>query len=208
MVNSVPRPPARRGRRRGAAGSRDAILRAAREAFAARGYRATTLRGVAADAGVDPALVLHFFGSKAGLFAAAVRPPVPFARVVSAALDGPREEAGARIAALVTGALEDPGAREAFLALMRAAVSEPEAAAALRDVLTRELYGPIAAGLGVPDAPLRAALVGGQVVGLAMARHVLGLPPLPGTDPAVLRDALAPVLQRYLTGPLPAAEAP
>jgi AcrR family transcriptional regulator len=208
MVNSEATPAGRpRGRRAGGGDRRRAILDAARTRFAAHGFGGTTLRAVAGDAGVDPALVLHFFGSKRDLFAAAVRPPVPFARIVEAALDGPREEAGARVADLALGVLGDPAARDAMLALLRAASADPEAAAVLRDLLADEVYGPIAAGLGVPDAPLRAALVGSQVVGLAVTRHVIGLPPLPATSPEVLRAVLAPVLQGHLTGPLP-AEAP
>jgi AcrR family transcriptional regulator len=192
----------RTGRRPGPTRTREAILDAARNQFAANGYEATTIRAVARDAGVDPALVHRFFGSKNELFGAAmalvVSPSALVARLLADGLEG----IGERLVLAIVSLLDTPGAFAPFLALIRGAVSNEQAATMLREFLTREVLGRLATA-AAPDAPeLRASLAGSQVVGLAMARYVVRVPPLADAEPAVIAAAVGPTIQRYLTGPL------
>ncbi|MGH3007565.1 MAG: TetR family transcriptional regulator [Gaiellaceae bacterium] len=191
----------RSGRRPGASGTREAIARAARRLFAERGYDRTTLRAIAADAAVDPALVVHFFGSKQELFLSVVELPFEPAEVLPEILAGDRDAVGRRFARFVVGVLEDPEARSRMTGIVRAAASEPAAARIMRELLTSRVLGPLAASLGADDAPLRATLAGSQVVGLVMARHVVGVEPLASLEPDALVDAVGPTFQRYLAEP-------
>ena len=192
----------RPGRRPGESGTREAIARAARRLFAERGYDRTTLRGVAAEAGVDPALVVHFFGSKQALFLSVVELPFEPAEALPEVLAGDRGAVGARLARFVVGVLEDPEARSRITGIVRAAASEPEAARVMRELLSGRIIGPLAEALGADDARLRATLVGSQVVGLVMARVVVGVEPLASLEPEALAHAVAPTFQRYLAEPL------
>lgn len=192
----------RSGRRPGDSGTRAAILAAAREQFADQGYDRTSVRSIAAQAGVDPALVSHFHSSKQALFAAVVELPFDPAEVLPRLLAGGHEHVGQRLAEFVVGVMESPEGRRRILGLVRAATSEPEAARLVRELITAEMLGPLAAALPVDDAPYRAALAGSQVVGLAMARHVIAVEPLASQPPDVVAASLGPTLQRYLTGPL------
>jgi AcrR family transcriptional regulator len=194
------------GRRPGETTTRDAILEAARELFAERGYDRTTIRGIARAAGVDPSLVLHFFGSKQALFVATAELPFDPETALPAIFAEP-SEAGLRLARFVLGVLEDPDGRARMIGIVRAAASEPAAAAALRDLITRTVLGTIVRSLGSADADLRATLVGSQVVGLVMARYVLGVEPLATLPADAVARTIAPNLQRYLTGALDGAAA-
>jgi AcrR family transcriptional regulator len=184
-----------RGRRRGETRTREAILASARRLFAERGYDRTSLRAIAADAGVDPALVAHFFGSKQRLFVEVVE---PLPRILA----GDPAAVGTRLAELIVGLLETPEARARITGVVRAAASEPEAARMVRELLMREVWAPAAAALGADDAELRMNLVGSQIVGLVMARYVVGAEPLASLPAEELVAAIGPTLQRYLTGPL------
>jgi AcrR family transcriptional regulator len=198
-VTTAPRPV---GRRPGTSQTRQLILDTARQHFAELGYDRTTLRGIAAAAEVDVALVSHFFSGKQRLFAEAAALPYDPAVVLARLLTGPREQIGRRLAEQVLDLLEDPASRRQMIALIRAAASEEEAAEQIRKRINRELLVPLATGLGSPDAPLRAALTGSQVVGLVMTRHIVGIEPLARTGREQLVAAIAPTLQRYLTGPI------
>jgi AcrR family transcriptional regulator len=191
-----------RGRRPGATRTRDQIAASARRLFAERGYDRASVRAIAADAGVDPALVGHFFGSKERLFLAVVELPFRSEEVVARLTAGDPGATGTRLAEFVLGVLEDPAGRARVTAMVRAAASEPRAAEALRQTITREVLGPIARALGAEDAELRASLAGSQVVGLVMARYVVGVEPLASRPAAEVAAAIAPTLQRYLLGPL------
>jgi AcrR family transcriptional regulator len=196
---------ARTGRRPGLSGTREAILDAARRAFAEHGYQRATIRGVAELAGVDPALVHHYFGTKQGLFVAAVQLPVNPVEQLSAVLADDPELVGQRMIGVFLSVWDLAANNSPLLALVRSAVSDEQAAAMLREFITEEVLGRIAEGLGSPDAKLRATLVGSQLVGLMMARYIIRVEPLASAPPALVAAAIGPTLQRYLTGDIATA---
>jgi AcrR family transcriptional regulator len=192
----------RTGRRPGPNRTRSAILGAARRAFAARGYEAVSVRAVAREAGVDPALVHRFFGTKEALFVAAMELRVSPSEMVGSVLAEGPDDVGRRLVARFVAVMDDGRSFAPFLALIRGAVTNEQAAAMLREFITREVLGRVAAAAS-PDAPeLRASLAGSQVVGLAIARYVVRVPPLAGADPATVVACVGPTIQHYLTGPL------
>lgn len=195
----------RGGRRPGQSGTRAAVLAAAREAFGMQGYGATSVRAVARTAGVDPSLVLHFFGSKSGLFAAAIELPVDPAEVVAGLLVGDVDELGERIVRTFLAVWDASPGQGPMLAMLRSAVSHEDAAGMLRELLLRVILRPLAVGAGGSDPDLRAALLASQVVGLAFTRYVLRLEPVTSASADELAPLLGPTLQRYLTGQLPCA---
>jgi AcrR family transcriptional regulator len=195
----------RTGRRPGASDSRGRILRAAQRLFAERGYDATSVRGVAARARVDPALVLHFFGSKAELFAASVELPLDPAEL-EAFFEGERENLGRRLAGFYFHRIFRER-RETVLSLVRSAVSNPEAAAMLRRAVEGTVVAVLERTVIGEEAALRGELCASHMMGLFLARHILGVEPLASEDEERLIDAVAPVLQHYLTSPLPRGRA-
>jgi AcrR family transcriptional regulator len=209
----------RSGRRTGDSGTREAILSAARKRFGDHGYTGATIRAIATDAGVDPALVHHFFGTKERLFAAAMRLPLIPGEMIDAALApgarSPAQGLGEHLVRTMLGAWDVREVRDTFLGLLRSAVTSEQAAAMLREFVTESILGRIAevavasgpAGADGPagaemaaEASYRAALVASQVVGLALARYVLGLEPLATASQDDLAAAIGPTLERYLTG--------
>ena len=190
------------GRRPGNSGTREAIVVAARRQFAEHGYDRTSMRQVALEAGVDPTLVSHFHGSKQQLFLDVVELPFEPADVLPGLLHGDPEAAGMRLARFALSVLESPEGRGRVVALVRAATTEPEAARLVRELLTREVLTPLAAGIGADDPAYRGALVMSQVVGLTMARYIVAVEPLASRPADAVAADLAPTLQRYLTGPL------
>jgi len=193
----------RRGRRPGTSDTREAIAEAARRCFAELGYDRASIRVVAEQAGVDPALVMHFFGSKQKLFVSVMSLPFEPEDVLPALVAGRSSEAGLRLARFIVGVLEQPQPRMVITGMVRAAAAEPEVADLVRDAVSSRMVGAIATGLAVADAPLRASLVGSQIIGVVMARYVIRVEPLASLAPDALVEALTPNLQRYLTGPLP-----
>jgi AcrR family transcriptional regulator len=201
----------RTGRRSGDSGTREAILAAARKRFADLGYDGATIRGIAADAGVDPALVHHFFGSKERLFAAAMRLPVVPGELIGAALAGHPGPAGAgqslgeHLVRVALTAWDVNEIRDVFLGLLRSAATSEQALAMLREFATETILSRLSAAVPSADpaqARYRAALVASQVLGLAMTRYVIGLEPLAGATRDELVAAIGPTLDRYLTGDL------
>ena len=192
--------PQRGGRRPGESGTREAILAAARNGFAQLGYDRATIRGVAAAAGVDPALVIHYFGSKEVLFEAALELPVRPAEIFARGAAAGPDQLGATIVRTFLEAWEPPETRVRLMAMLRSAMTNDAAMAMIRDLLVREVFGPITQALGVPDAQLRATLVGSQFVGLAIMRFIARLEPLASTSVDELVAAVGPTVQRYLTG--------
>jgi AcrR family transcriptional regulator len=193
---------ARAGRRPGDSGTREAIAEAARRGFAELGYDRTTIRGIAEEADVDAALVVHFFGSKQELFLTVMELPFEPEEVVPQLLAGPRSQAGLRLARFAVGMLENPESRNVLAGVLRAAASEPHAARLARELVANRVAAAFAKSLAVDQPELRANLIASQVVGLIMARHVIRLEPLASLDAESLVEAIAPNLQRYLTRPL------
>ena len=191
-----------RGRRPGAPDTRSEILASARTLFAARGFGSTSVRGVAADAGVDPALVHHYFGTKDDLFVAALEMPVDPRVVLRPVLEGGLDGAGDRLLRVFLSVWDDETARLPLLGLVRGAI-EPAGRQLLRDGLLNVVFGPVGAALGIDEPQRRVALVASQMIGLVMLRYVLEVEPLASMDAEVLVATYAPTLQRYLADPLP-----
>jgi AcrR family transcriptional regulator len=189
----------RRGRRAAGGDTRGAILDAARTLFARNGYTATTLRAVARDAGVDPALTLHHFGSKDALFRSAMQFPIDPSVIASAIENGDRDRVGERLSHYFIELWEDEATRASLLTMLRSAFTHEAAAGMMRGFIAEALVGRVAAVLDLPDPELRATLVGSQLVGLAIARYLLRIEPLASADAATVTAWLAPTLQRYLT---------
>jgi AcrR family transcriptional regulator len=190
------------GRRPGATTTRDGILEAARQLFATRGYDATTIRGIATEAGVDPALVHHFFGSKDELFLTVLQVPETVMSQVPGLLGGDLEQAGERLVRFFLGLFESPDTRAAILTTLRSAVSQEQAARILRESITARLLAGVRDVL--PDRPeLRMTLAMAHLNGLAIGRYVLAVPPLADMTLDDVVAWVAPAIQRYLTGPPP-----
>ncbi|MBM0276491.1 TetR/AcrR family transcriptional regulator [Micromonospora tarensis] len=194
----------RTGRRPGKPGTREAILDAARTAFAERGFDAASIRAIAGTAEVDPALVHHYFGSKDQLFLAAMNFPVDPGQLVPKVLAGDRDGVGERMVRIFLGVWDSP-AGSAGVALLRSAVSNEWTARLLREFITTQVLRRVLEQLDVDPAqlPLRGSLVATQMIGLAMMRHVVRLEPVASADAETLAAAVGPTIQRYLTGPLP-----
>jgi len=190
----------RSGRRPGDSGTREAILAAARAAFAEHGYDRATIRGIAADAAVDPALVIHYFASKDELFGAALEIPVEPGVVLERAAAADPGEVGATVVRAFLAAWEPLESRQRLVAMVRSAMTNEAAQAMVREYLVRRIFGPITQVLGVPDAELRANLVGSQFIGLAMLRYITCIEPLASASVDELVAAVGPTVQRYLTG--------
>ena len=190
----------RTGRRAGASSTREAVLEAARRRFAGHGYEAATIRAIAADAGVDPALVHHFYGSKEQLFVAAMHlRAVPSQLIARMVRDGP-DRLGERIARSVLELWDAPQGQESgVVALLRSAMTNDAATRMLKEFVTSTVLGLIVDVLDVPDAAYRASLVASQLVGLGVVKYVVRIEPLASTPLEDLVVAIGPTLQRYLT---------
>ncbi|GGT21806.1 TetR family transcriptional regulator [Nonomuraea spiralis] len=190
-----------RGRRPGNPQTRDEILEAAMRSFAAHGYGGTTIRAVARAAGVDPALVMHFFGNKDGLFEAAIKAGMPVALMVGA-LDGDESGLGERLVTRYLELWEDPAHGPRLAAVLHAAAATPATAALLKELMSRELLAPVARRLSGDHPEVRALLAASQLIGLAMMRYLLKVEPLASLPARQVAAAAAPNVQRYLTGAL------
>jgi AcrR family transcriptional regulator len=197
----------RTGRRPGPSSTRAEITAAAARRFAAAGYDATSLRQVAADASVDPALVRRFFGDKEQLFTAVASALIDPERAVAAVADGPPEAAGERLLRYFLSLLGDVSRPGPLLGVIRSAVTSEHAAGLLRGFLAGQVLREIAVSFPSGRPEFGAALAASQLVGLAVARYAVRLPPLTAADTEELVSAIAPVLQYYLTGqPISATE--
>ncbi|MBU8856127.1 MULTISPECIES: TetR family transcriptional regulator [unclassified Micromonospora] len=191
----------RTGRRPGSPDTREAILAAAREAFAERGYDAASIRAIAAAAGVDPALVHHYFGGKEELFRAATAFPADPERLLPAVLAGGPDAAGERMVRVFLEVWDSPTGTAA-VALLRSAVSNEWTARLLREFLVTQVLRRVLDQLDIDPGQraLRGGLVATQLAGLAMMRYVLRLDAVATAEPATLVAAIGPTVQRYLTG--------
>jgi AcrR family transcriptional regulator len=206
---------ARPGRRSGDSGTREAILTAARRRFGSHGYDGASIRAIAADAGVDPALVHHFYGTKERLFAAAMSLPVVPSETMEALLTAERARLGPDLAdhlgeVLVRAILTIWGTvdlRAVFLGLLRSSSTNDQAVDMLREFVSGTILDTLErSAVRQDESPAerryRAALVASQVVGLAFTRYVLQLEPMASASVDDLVAAVAPTIQRYLTGAL------
>jgi AcrR family transcriptional regulator len=194
----------RRGRppRTESADTRDRILTAAREEFSERGYEKTSVRGIAKAAGVDSALVHHYFGTKEHVFEASIEVAfAPATNAPEAVADGPLDGVGERLTRFIFGVWENPATRKPLLAVVRSAVNNEAAAAVFRRLVVSQVLSRVAAQLDLPDAELRAELAAAQLVGTAMLRYVIKVEPLASADPEQIIARIAPVVQGHLTGP-------
>ncbi|MCI2420472.1 TetR family transcriptional regulator [Saccharopolyspora sp. K220] len=193
--------PKRRGRRRSGADTKAALLAAAREVFTEQGYDAATVRAIAGKAGVDPAMVNHWFGGKEGLFTAAVAIPINPSEVVPQLLEGDPQQLAERLLHRFLTVWDNVGGGQ-FAALMRSIATNENAVRMLREFIQSVLFTRLVKALDVDQPELRTALCGTQIVGLGMARYVVRLEPLASADHDVVVATIAPNLQRYLTGDL------
>ncbi len=176
------------------------ILEAARSTFAEFGYESATLRRIATTAGVDVALIAHYFGNKEHLFVAVHDLPISPSDIAGVFDETSEDEIGERIArfSLEMLAVDDSPA----ISLMRAASTNASAAAMLREFIDRTLIDPIAAMIDASDDRERVALVASHLLGVLFARHIVGVPELASASIDELADAIGPTLQRYLTEPV------
>jgi AcrR family transcriptional regulator len=204
-VTERPHQPRRPGRPRGAKSgdTRARILVAATEEFGERGYEAASMRAIARRAGVDPALVHHYFADKQSLVAEVVEVPLRPDRLVGAALDGPIEQLGERLVRAVLIAWDSAGVRPAAVAALRSAIGQGPVARMLREFLRREIMHRIATRLDDDDAELRAELAASQLVGVIMVRYVLEFDPVASLPIEDLVARVGPSVQWHLTGQPP-----
>jgi AcrR family transcriptional regulator len=191
---------ARPGRRPGASGTREAILLAARARFAEVGYDRATIRAIAVQAGVDPALVMHFFGSKQQLFLDAIEMTIKPGEAVPAMLEDGLDGLGERLAGFYLDMWESPDTRDGLAGIMRSAFSHEDAAALLRGFLGSEVFGRLVPSIEGEDAALRVGLAGSHLVGIAIARYVVKVEPLASADRDAVVAEVGPIIQRYFTG--------
>lgn len=203
-------PPKRRGRRPGGVDTRGTISQAALRLFSSVGYDKVSLRAIAREADVDPALIHHYFASKADLFAQTVLDqPMESERFVAEVLAGPHDQIGRAALIAFLQAYEAPdGGGERFTAMLRSAVAQDLVQRPLSEFMTKEVFGPITEGLGHPDHRLRAQLAVSIVLGMALSRYVLRLPALVAASDVEIIDLLGPAMQRVLVDPDPDHDSP
>jgi AcrR family transcriptional regulator len=203
MTNDA-EPTRRPGRRPGANETREAILAAARDAFAAHGYEKATIRGIAREAAVDPALVHHFYGSKEDVFRAAVSDVLaPIAEAMDdVGRDADPGHTSARLARVLVGLWEREPTKGALVGAVRAAVTSETAAGLLRGIVQERAIAAVAASTQHADAELRASLIGATMVGIAVARQVLAVEPIASLDEDALTGVLAGAIEHYLSADL------
>jgi AcrR family transcriptional regulator len=190
---------ARRGRRQGEPVSRDAVLAAAKARFAADGYEKTTLRAIARDAHVDPSMVLYLFGSKADLFRESLRLIIDPAGLAAAMSDG-EGTIGDRLVRQYLQIWESPETAATMVVMLQSATSNPDAHEAFRTFMQNYVLTAVSGALGAQTAPrLRAMLAATNLVGTALLRYVMKVPPLADLPAEQVATLIAPTVTRYLT---------
>jgi AcrR family transcriptional regulator len=190
------------GRRAGKRPTRGTILAAARRLFASEGAEGTTIRAVAQAAGVDAALVIHYFGSKENLFQAAIEWPVDMGAVAERVLAGDIDGLGERIVSSFLQLWEDPVTRHPFEIILRRATQRQSHARLLTEFFHDQIISRLAVVLPPPDAERRGNLIQSTLIGLAMARYIMRVAPLADDKPEDIVAMVAPTIQRYLNGSL------
>jgi AcrR family transcriptional regulator len=193
---------ARPGRWRTGEESRRRILEAARSCFGKHGYDRATIRAIASEANVDPAMVHYFFDTKARLFSVAMEltPNVPerLTSQLAAGVDG----LGERLVRHFLEVWDEQAGLEPLLALMRSASADDRSASMFAEFVEREIVARLGDTIGGPDANLRAELIGSHLLGLALMRYILRLEPLAVVPPQTIAAWMGPALQRYISGTL------
>jgi AcrR family transcriptional regulator len=193
-----------RGRRPGSPDTRAAILDAARDLFATGGMSGTSVRAIAAKAGVDPALVHHYFGTKDDLFIAALQLPVDLRTVVGPVVAQGADGAAERLLRTFLSIWDDPALQLPLLGLARS-LTDPVSKELMRDGFLKVVIGPIGEALGIDEPERRMPVVASQVMGLIFMRYLLEVEPVASMPADELVAIYGPTIQRYLTGPLPPA---
>jgi len=190
----------RRGRRPGGTDTRQALLDAAAEVFTEQGYERATVRAIASRAGVDPAMVNHWFGGKDGLFAKSIlQLPIDPREILERLTQGDPDRVGERIVRNFLAVWDATGGGQ-FAALIRSVATHELAVKGLRDIFLTHVFGVLVSRYHVENVELRATLVASQVIGMGMVRYVARFEPLASADVEVMVAAVAPTLQRYLFG--------
>lgn len=197
---------ARTGRRPGGSGTQQAILDAARAAFSEAGYDGATIRGIAGRAGVDPALVHHYYGTKEKLFVATMELPFDPSVTIPALLEPGLDGLGERIVRMLISVWDNVGQYNPFIALLRSAITHEKAAAMFREFITKAIFAHIIAAVDADRPELRTGMVASQIAGLVMTRYLIKLPAMVAATPDEIVAGIGPTLQRYLTEPLPLPE--
>ncbi|MCV7365263.1 TetR/AcrR family transcriptional regulator [Mycolicibacterium neworleansense] len=187
-----------RGRRPGRPGTRAELVAIARRMFAAGGYDKTSLRDIAAAASVDPALIRHYFGSKAELFRATVGWPFDPGQLRGRILDDGPSGLAERLTRAFFELWEDPETRAPLLAILRGAATHEESAALVRQFIEQRLYPQIATALTGADAELRVDLAMGQLLGIAYLRHILRIEPIASQSTEELIAHAVPAVRVHL----------
>jgi AcrR family transcriptional regulator len=191
------------GRRGGSSRTRDDIVRAARKLFAERGYHGATMRAIASEAKVDPALIHHFFVSKEGVFSAAVGDSFKVDQIADEVLQPSVTAVGCQLISSLMGLLDQAETQGPILAVIRSAASYEDAVRLLEGGIVRQVMGQIVTEAGdSAHQSLRAALVSAEIVGLIMMRYVFKLEPLASAPDDVIARAIGPVIDRYVAGDL------
>jgi AcrR family transcriptional regulator len=186
------------GRRPGNNDTRKVLLDTARDRFAEGGYDNTSVRDIAAAAGVDPAMIRHYFGSKAELFRATMGWPFDPADIIAKIFTGDRRAVGERLTRVFFELWEHPQSRSPLMAILRGAATHDESAVLVRQFITGQVYPQIAAVLGGPDAELRVDLAMGQLLGIAYLRHILEIEPIASQPVDEIIARVAPVITAHL----------
>lgn len=191
----------RRGRRQGEPVSRDAVLQAAKRQFALRGYDKTTLRAIADDARVDPAMILYLFGSKAALFRESMKLVLP-ADLLTTEIAEKGDDLGCRVVRAYLGIWEQPDTAASMASMVQSATSNSDANDAFRGFLHDYLLTAVSGALGGGDeARLRAMLAATNLVGTAMLRYIMRVPPLSSLGVDEVAGLVGPAVHRFLTAP-------
>jgi AcrR family transcriptional regulator len=193
----------RTGRRPGNQDTREAILSSARKAFSEKGFDGASIRSIATGAGVDPALVHHYFGTKDQLFTATLQLPVDVVAVMTGLAADGLDGFGERLVRTILGVWDSP-AGSAAAALVRSAVAHEWTARLMREFLMTQILRRVLGNFDIDpaEAPTRANLVASQMIGLLLMRYIIKLEPLAHMDPEDVARLIGPTIQRYLTEPL------
>ena len=193
----------RRGRRPGESSARADILEAARARFAERGYERTTLRAIAGDAGVDPSLISHYFGSKEGLLREALRPPEDLVELVSSTLaSAPHDRVGEEFVATAVSVWDRPAMRPVIAGAFRSAVSRDRALLTVQELIRGTVIAALENSTTADQPRRRAQLVAVHMMGILAARYVFELQEIVAMTPEEVARAVGPSIQRLLFDPI------